>query len=299
MSGVRTVNDGLQEYFAWATDPRPRIPWGLPFFDRPTGGGIARSETAMLIAYSSVGKTSIALNIIRNNPHVPTLFFSLEMSWRQVVSRLTAMEYGISTQQIEAKIKELGYNPYHDHMVDRFSHFVCDDTPAISLKAAKESYRRASELLPEPPRLVVWDYLERIGGMNLMGGPEKVTQATMKMADWHRDMDCSGVLLHQVGKGSDTGGYKPLSIDDGKYGGHESMDYVIGAYAPRLDPELSDYEFQKVEPELYMQLLKSRSGPALPSGVKYRRDPVSMRITPWTEPQPILGFNHQALGGLT
>lgn len=298
MSGVRTVHDGLQEYLAWATDPRPRIPWGLPFFDGPTGGGIARSETAMLIAYSSVGKTSIALNVIRNNPTVPVLFFSLEMSWRQVVSRLTAMEYGISTQQIEADIKQHGYNRFHEHMTDRYKLFVCDDTPAISLKAAKESYKRACELLPEPPRLVVWDYLERIGGMGLMGGSERITQGTIKMADWHRDLDCSGIVLHQVGKGSNTGGHLPLSLDDGKYGGHESMDYVVGAYAPRLDPELTESEVVAVEPDLYLQLLKSRSGAALPSGRRYRRDPISMRISPWTEPQPILGYQHQQIGGI-
>jgi hypothetical protein len=288
MSGVRTVHDGLTEYLAWATDPRPRIPWGLPFFDGPTGGGLARSETAMIIAYSSVGKTSILLNIVRNNPTIPTLFFSLEMSWRQVVSRLTAMEFGISTQSIEADLKEHGYNRFHDHMADRFSRFVCDDTPAISLKQAKESYRHATELLGEPPRLVVWDYLERVGGMGLMGGSERITQSTIKMADWHRDLDCSGVLLHQVGKGSDTGGYLPLSLDDGKYGGHESMDYVVGAYAPRLNPELSEFEVMSCESDLYMQLLKSRSGAAYPAGKRYRRDPVSMRIGPWTEPHPIV-----------
>lgn len=284
MSGVRTVVDGLNEYVSWANDPRPRIPWGMSFFDGPTGGGIARSETCMVIAYSSVGKTSIGMNVIRNNPTVPALFISLEMSWRQVVARLTAMQFDISTQAIEAEVKEnLGFNRYGQDMADRFSKLVCDDTPAISLKQAKESFRKATDILGEPPRLVVWDYLERIGGTGLMNKAEAIDRAAEKMADWHREMDCSGIVLHQVGKGSDTGGFKPLSLDDGRYGGHQAMDYVVGAFAPRLNPELNEWESSQVQPELYMQLLKSRSGAARPVGVKHRQDPISMRIGPWSD----------------
>ncbi len=280
MSGPRTVSEGLREYVSWANDPRPRIPFGLSFFDGPTGGGIARSETAMLIAYSSVGKTNVGLNILRNNWEIPALFFSLEMSWRQVVSRLTAMEFNVGTQEIEADVKANGgINQYGQHMSDRFSRLVCDDTPAISLKQARASFERATEILGEPPRLIVWDYLERIGGAGLMNKAEAIDRAAERLADWHREHDTSGIVLHQVGKGSDTGGFKPLSLDDGRYGGHQAMDYVIGAYAPRLNPDLTDQEHQRVDDQLWLQLLKSRSGPAAPLGKQHRLDPVSMRIT--------------------
>jgi replicative DNA helicase len=282
MSGVRTVAQGLREYASWANDSRPRVPWGLSFFDGPTGGGIARSETCMVLAYSSVGKTSLGLNVLRHNHEIPALFFSLEMSWRQVVSRLTAMEFDISTQDIEATVKEDGgFNRYGQHMADRFSRLVCDDTPAITLKQAKESFRQATETLGEPPRLVLWDYLERIGGTGLMNKAEAIDRAAEKMADWHRELDCSGIVLHQVGKGSDTGGFKPLSLDDGRYGGHQAMDYVVGAYAPRLDPNLTDFEYKQCQEELNLQLLKSRSGAASPVGKKHRQDATSMRVASW------------------
>ena len=284
MSGVRNVTAGLHEYASWATDPRPRIPWGLSFFDGPTGGGIARSETAMVIAYSGVGKTTLALNVIRANPDIPTLFFSLEMSWRQVVSRLTAMEINVSTQELEAKIKQDGgINQYGQRIADRYHRLVCDDTPAITLKAAKQSFEKAEEILGTRPRLVLWDYMERIGGTGLMNKAEAIDRAAEKMADWHREQDVSGIVLHQVGKTSGTGGHKPLSLDDGRYGGHQAMDYVVGAYAPRLNPDLTDMEFQQCQPELFLQLLKSRSGSAQPIGRKHRQDPTTMRVEPWSE----------------
>lgn len=296
--GVRTVADGFQEYSSWANDPVPRIPFGLPFFDVPTGGGIARSETCMIMGYSSVGKTSIGLNVIRNNPDIPALFFSLEMSWRQVVARLAAMEYGISTQQMEADVKaNAGFNPYAQHVADKFRWLVCDDTPAITLKDAKLSFRRATELLGTQPRLVIWDYLELIGGSGMMNKSEAVDRASQKLRDWHREFDCSGIILHQVGKGSETGGHKPLALDDGRYGGHQPMDYVVGAYAPRLDKELTEFDFRRVQPELYLQLLKNRSGSAEPIGRKYRQDPVSMRIASWSEPQLTTGIQQTFYGG--
>ena len=303
MGGVRTVTDGLREYVTWATDPRPRIPWGLSFFDGPTGGGIARSETAMVIAYSSVGKTTIGLNVIRHNHSVPTLFFSLEMSWRQVISRLTAMEFNIGTQHLESEIKAAGgVNQYGQHMADRYARLMCDDTPAISLRKAKEAFERATETLGEPPRLVIWDYLERIGGNGLMNKAESIDRAAEKLADWHREQDCSGIVLHQVGKGSETGGFKPLSLDDGRYGGHQAMDYVVGAYAPRLNPALNSYQVDQVENELFFQLLKSRSGMSKPAGVKHLKHPETMRIARdgdfaafETSPTPVI---QQPFGGI-
>ena len=51
----------------------------------------------MVLAYSSVGKTSIGLNMIARNKRVPTVMFSIEMSWRMVTSRLTAIETGVPT----------------------------------------------------------------------------------------------------------------------------------------------------------------------------------------------------------
>jgi replicative DNA helicase len=288
-SGVRTVADGFQEYVSWATDPVPRIPMGLPFFDLHTGGGIARSEICMVMAYSSVGKTSLALNIIRANPHIPTLFFSLEMSWRQVVARLAAMHHGTTTRAIEEETKLNGFNRHAKDTADFYRGLVCDDSSETSLKDAKASFARATEILGTPPRLVIWDYLELIGGSGLLQKTEAVDRAAQKLRAWTRDLDTSTYVLHQVGKGDEGGGYKPLALDSGRYGGHQPMDMVVGAYAPRLERGLSEQDYERLEPELYLQLLKNRAGSAKPVGKKYRQDPRTMRISPWDQAAYIPG----------
>lgn len=282
MSGVRNLTEAFDDYRAWATDPRPRIGFGLSFFDSRTNGGLARSEIAMVMAFSSVGKTNIGLNIIRNNPSIPTLFFSLEMSSRQVAARMAAIDNGVTTTFLEQELKQNRTPNGIQTTIDKFHGFVCDDTPAISLKAASESFHRASDRLGTAPRLVLFDYLELISGGGLMGKSEQVDKASQKLRDWTREHDCSTIVLHQVGKGD--GGAEPLDLGSGRYGGYAPMDYVVGAYAPRLKKGISTAEFDQVQEELWLQLLKNRAGEARPAGVKYRLSPQTMRITEWHQP---------------
>lgn len=279
---VHDITAGLRDFAEWATDPRPRIGWGLPFFDSRTNGGLARSEICMVQAFSSVGKTSLGLNIIRNNADVPAMIFSLEMSWRMVVSRLTAMETGKSTTQLEGEVRAAGgLTPEFQRVVDKYSKLVCDDTPEITLKEASASFERATEMLGERPRLVLFDYLELIGGGGMMEQSQAVDKASRKVRNWCRKHDCAVVLLHQVGKGE--GGDQPLDLGSGRYGGFAPMDYVVGAYAPRLRKGITQQEFDACKEEVYLQLLKSRAGDANPAGVRHRLDSRTLTLTPWTE----------------
>jgi hypothetical protein len=276
---VQNLAQGFQSYRDWATDPIPRIGFGMDWFDGPTGGGIARSEIAMLMAFSSVGKTTMALNIIRNNPHIPVLFFSLEMNWRMVAARLAAMELPSTTKDLEYRLRNGDSIPELTAVQDKYRGFVCDDTPGITLRQADDAFEDATRELGTPPRLVVWDYLELIQSGGLMTKAEQVDKASQKLRDWTRAHDCTSIILHQVGKGE--GGHEPLDLGSGRYGGFAPMDYVCGAYAPRLEKGITQQRYDQVREEIWFQLLKSRSGQSNPVGQKYRLDPSTMRITPW------------------
>lgn len=294
---VQNLAQGFQSYRDWATDPIPRIGFGMDWFDRPTGGGLARSEIAMIMAFSSVGKTTVGLNIIRNNPHIPTLFFSLEMNWRMVAARLAAMELPTTTKDLEYRLKNGDPVPELVAVQDKYRGFVCDDTPAITLKQASESFEDATREIGTAPRLVMFDYLELIGGGGLMGKSEQVDKASQKARDWARAHDCSVVLLHQVGKGE--GGHEPLDLGSGRYGGFAPMDYVCGAYAPRLEKGITEQRFNQVREEIWFQLLKNRSGGADPTGKKYRLDASTMRISKWDTVAPYPGSYREEQGTLS
>lgn len=279
---LRDVRTGFSDYYAWATDPTPRIGFGLPFFDGPTRGGIAKAEVAMILAYSSVGKTSIALNVIAANPKIPTLFFSIEMSWRLVVARLAAIHTGTPTWELEAALKRGEMPQQINDTALEFPYLLGNDKSEMSTKDMKAEITAASERLGTPIRLVVVDYLELMGGAGMLGKSEQVDKAAQKIRALAKDCDCAVLVLHQVGKGDGSDGHKALSLDSGKYGGHHPMDYVIGAYAPRLNRELAEKERAGVEEELFLQLLKNRSGMAAPSGVRHRLSRSSNRLSEWS-----------------
>lgn len=277
---LQSVQHGIESYRAWATDPRPRIGMGLPFFDQATNGGLAKAECAMFLAYSSVGKTSLGLNMIANNPSVPTVVFSLEMSWRMVMARLAAITTGVPTWELEQMLRS-GTTPQQIlDLISAFPVLLGDDRSELSLKEMSASVKEARSKIGQV-RLVIIDYLELIGGAGMLGKSEQVDRAAQKIRSLAKDNDCSVVVLHQVAKTDGSGGHKALSLDSGKFGGHHPMDYVVGAYAPRLDRELTGDAKERVREELYLQLLKNRSGRAMPDGVRHRQDPATGRITPW------------------
>lgn len=295
MTGLASVADGIDSFHAWAADPRPRIGMGLPFFDDNTRGGLAKAECMMVLAYSSGGKTWAALNTIANNPQVPTLFFSLEMSWRQVVARLTAITTGIPTWELEAQIKQ-GTRPVQLlNTISKFPFLMGDDTSEMSVKDMNAQIRKAGDTIGQPIRLVVIDYLELIGGAGLLGKAEQVDKAAQKIRALAKDNDCSVMVLHQVSKTDGSGGFEPLSLDSGKFGGHHPMDAVVGMYVPRLNRKLSPEERKRVETDVYFQLLKNRNGKADPEGVRHTLNPNTGRITPWgAHAQVFPSYGHQA-----
>lgn len=273
------VRQGLDSFVDWAQDPMPRIPLGLPFFDKATRGGIGKSECCMVLAYSSVGKTSLGLNWIANNPKVPTVFFSIEMAWRMVMSRLTAITSGVPTWELEESLRNKNTPQAMLDTAVTYPVLRGVDKSEISVKEMVQLVNAASDEMHQQVRLVIIDYLELIGGAGMLGKGEQVDKAAVKIRALAKDTDSSVVVLHQVGKGDGSDGFEPLSLDSGRYGGHQPFDYVIGMSAPRLNRKLTRAERADIQEQLNLQLLKNRGGMASPTPVMHHQDSTSRRIS--------------------
>lgn len=294
MTGIHTVSDGVNSFVQWATDPRPRIGTGIPFLDDHTRGGLAKAECMMGMAVSSVGKTWLGLNTIINNPSVPTLMVSLEMSWRQVVGRLTAIDTGIPTWELEVELAQQRRPPQFYDTISRYPLLLGVDSSELTIKDISAAVRTGSDMLGQSVRLVIVDYLELIGGSGLMGKSEQVDRAAQKIRSIAKDNDCSVIVLHQVGKTDGSSGSEPLSLDSGRYGGHAPMDMVVGMYSPRLKRDSSKDERDRVRSDLYIQLLKNRNGQSHPEGVRHTLNPNTGKITPFGQTPMLPGLGWQA-----
>ncbi len=285
---VRNLAEGFSDLHKMANDPTPRIGFGIPFLDEKTNGGLAKGQCAMVMAFSHVGKTSLAINAISNNSHIPVLFFSIEMPWEQVASKLTAMEVVRATTIIEEDFRGDRQPGYVQEVIDKHRLLLCDDSPDLSMKSAEASYHEASEILAAkgqpPPRLVVFDYLELVSGNGMMEKSTQVDKAAERVHMFSRKMKTSAILLHQVGKGEAGGGAEPLDLGSGRYGGYQTMDIVVGMYKPGAKKGLASDERYRLSDQRVLQLLKNRvTGQLDEPGRAHRLDATSMRLTDWND----------------
>jgi len=98
----KTYADATDEVIESITSKvEPGIKTGLYKFDKFSGGAQI-SDLIIIAAESSQGKTSLALSIIRNmsNGSVPVAVYSLEMTSKQLVIRMTAQETGINSKNL-------------------------------------------------------------------------------------------------------------------------------------------------------------------------------------------------------
>jgi replicative DNA helicase len=272
----------IGEYRQWALSDVPRIGMGLPWFDNCTRGGMAPGEVCMLIARTGVGKTQLSLNMIAANAHVPTVFFSLEMSAAQLAARLAAISTNTSAVAIEDALNQFGTHPALEVSAERFQNLYICDKSGLTPKDMSALVEAASDEIA-PIRFVCIDFLERVGGIASSAG-EQVSKAAKKVKDMAKDTGTSVLLLHQVSRSGGSEGHEPLTLSSMKNGGEDDVDYAIGAFRPSLNPELDEHTRKQKDEQYFLQFLKNRHGEAPFQGVCHRYNRTTLTIRPWDEP---------------
>lgn len=118
---------------------QPGLPTGLIDLDKKLGGGAQNGDLILIAARPGQGKTSLLLQLARhaarhrNNQVVVRkriVFFSLEMSQEQLITRLLSQISGIDYQQIQSgKYDEKAYIAALEELSTM--DIVIDDTPAM------------------------------------------------------------------------------------------------------------------------------------------------------------------------
>lgn len=144
------------------------IPTGFPDLDQMTAG-LRRGEMFVVAARPSIGKTSLALNIIRNivmkksNPRKVALF-SLEMSDEQIATRLICTEADLSERQF----RDGSFRPQDMSRLTKAAGALSaaplfiDPTGGITIAELRAKARRLK--IQHGIELVVIDYLQLMQG---------------------------------------------------------------------------------------------------------------------------------------
>jgi replicative DNA helicase len=219
------------------------IPSGFTKLDRITSG-FQRSDLIIIAARPGMGKTALVLSLARNaslltDPPRAIGIFSLEMSSRQLVTRMISSEAEITGeklkrgtladhewQQLNSKIARLNDAP-----------IFIDDTPALSVFELRSKCRRLKE--QHNVDLIIIDYLQLMRGddaNNKNGNREQeVSYISRSLKALAKELDVPVIALAQLSRASEKRGVAtiPMLSDLRESGSIEQdADMVMFIYRP-------------------------------------------------------------------
>jgi replicative DNA helicase len=227
--------------------------------------GLQNSELVIVAARPSIGKTSFALNLVRNvivEDRLPVLFFSLEQSRIELAERLLCCHARVDSHKIRKghlnsedtqKLMDAGD-------VLRKTRLYIDDTPTRNMLQIAATARRLMKKHDKDGglRMVVIDYLQLIDPENRRDPrQEQVAQISRRLKHLARELAIPVVALAQVNRTSeDRQDHKPRLADLRESGSIEQdADTCLMLHRP------GKYDGTQEDNVLEVIVAKQRNGP--------------------------------------
>jgi len=207
------------------------IPSGYTSIDRITGGW-QQGDLIIVAGRPSMGKTALALALAKNPAILgyPVALFSLEMSDRQIATRLLSGASGFSNLQIRNAKVNLDKLCNDSNEVATMPIYV-DDTPAISLFELRSKVKKL--ILRNGVKMVIVDYLQL---MTAEAGnrEQEVAKISRGLKAIAKEFNIPVIALAQLNRGvEDRGDRKPRLSDLRESGAIEQdADIVCFVYRP-------------------------------------------------------------------
>jgi replicative DNA helicase len=153
-----------------------------------------------------MGKTAFALNILRNVgivQHLPCIYFSLESSAEQTVSRLLGIESIIDpTHMRNGKLSDNEWNRLMVGM-ERVgdSNVVIDDTTGITVSEMRSRCCKLKQAWGL--ELVIIDYLQMMRGSSIRyydNRQQEIADISRSLKELARDLECPIIALSQLSR---------------------------------------------------------------------------------------------------
>lgn len=243
-SGWKTMVDLSQAYEAEieaviaSGTPEVGIPTGYPSIDT-FAGGLNKTDLVVIGGRTSMGKTSLAMNIVINiarRERRPILVFSLEMQARQLHRRTVATLSGVDANILKRRvpddeearllregIEQLEYLPIH---------FFDQSDQSIGLIRAQAS--RLTRELGGVSAIVV-DYLQLVnGGGSSENRTQEVGAVARGLKNLAKELECPVIALAQLGRNLENREDKRPRLSDLRESGsiEAEADQVIFIYRP-------------------------------------------------------------------
>ena len=203
-SFLRMIDAGLDSFC---------VSTGFPSLDQYLNGGFQSGQLITIGAQPSIGRLSFALSLIRNmlERDKKILFFSLEMSSKDIISRLVAGISGVNLHDISNNDASDEFSKVIsavDYLFDKTLYIV--DIPSISIEALLKIIRVA--ITEKHLDCILIDYFRLIGGVDSLS--DKYERASRKLKELAMWLNVPIVAMFQCPRGNNQ---KEPSLADVSY----------------------------------------------------------------------------------
>ncbi|MBU1110431.1 replicative DNA helicase [Patescibacteria group bacterium] len=248
------------------------LPTGFRDIDNVLAG-LQDGNLVVLAARPSIGKTSLALNIIQYitvREKIPVGFFSLESSKEELVDRLLASQADVDSWKIttgnlsDDDFKKLGdaYGILGD------APLFIDDTPGQKIIEMRTKARRLQ--LEHEVKLIVVDYMQLAVSRNLENRVQEVSEISQGLKNLARELKCPVLALSQLSRAVESrGGNKP-QLSDLRDSGSIEQDADVVMFLYRVEDE--EEQKSKAGEHIKLFVAKHRNGPTGEIDLIFRGD---------------------------
>ncbi len=221
------------------------VPTGFKDLDSKLAG-LQKSDLIILAARPSVGKTSLALDIIRHaaiTHNIPVGVFSLEMSAQQLVDRMLAAESRVDSWKLRTGhgFVEHDFTALQEGMsrLSKAPIFI-DDAPANTILKMRSTARRLKS--EKGLGLVVVDYLQLMQPTNSRANDnlvQQITEISRSLKQLARELDVPVLALSQLSRAVEQRGGRPR-LSDLRDSGSIEQDADVVMFIHREDKQNKD-----------------------------------------------------------
>lgn len=241
-----------------------------------TLGGLQKSDLVILAARPSMGKTSLALDMVRSLglAKKKVAFFSLEMSQQQLVSRMLASHSGVGLWEMRtgklseeelAKLSEgLGVLSELDISID--------DSPGANIVEIRTKARRL--YMEQGLDAIFVDYLQLIQGNTREGRVQEVSQISQELKNMARELKVPVVALSQLSRKTEDRPDRMPQLSDLRDSGSIEQDADVVMFIHReeyYDPETEKKGIAEIK------IAKHRNGPTGSVDIAWVKELASFR----------------------
>lgn len=240
------------------------VPTGFKGLDSLLGG-LQRSDLVIVAARPSLGKTTLALDILRHvsvKEKIPAAMFSLEMSKDQLVDRMLASQAEVDLWKLRTgKLEDEGeYNDFQ-RLGEAFgvlsdAPIFIDDTGTANIMEMRTLARRLQ--MEHKIQLIVVDYLQLMEGRTSESRVQEITEISRSLKGLARELNLPVIALSQLSRAVEMRSPQIPKLSDLRESGSIEQDADVVLFIYREDREKRDTDKKNIADII---VAKHRNGP--------------------------------------